>query len=71
MVAFEDFRQVATDGDILVFQVCSGAVVEVRTTRNPQLHKQFRQSIGIFEGVNQLCLLPITEELQIDAQTFF
>jgi hypothetical protein len=25
----------------------------------------------MFEGVNQLCLLPITQELQIDAQAFF
>ncbi|CUX68395.1 hypothetical protein AGR5A_pb0023 [Agrobacterium genomosp. 5 str. CFBP 6626] len=71
MVAFEDFRQAAADGDILVFQIHSGAVVEVRAPRNPHLQKQFWQSIGVFEGVNQLCLFPITQELQIDAQAFF
>lgn len=41
MVAFEYFRQVTTDGDVLVFQVHSGTVVEVRASRNPQLQKQF------------------------------
>lgn len=45
---------------------------EVRSTAyQPQLGKQFWQSIEILEGVNQPRLLPVTQEWQIDAQAFF
>tara|TARA_B100001778_G_scaffold310852_1_gene293354 strand:- start:709 stop:1143 length:435 start_codon:yes stop_codon:yes gene_type:complete len=43
-------------------------VVEVRASGNSQRGEQLWQAIHFFEGVDQLCLLPITQDLQIDAQ---
>jgi len=71
MVRFKDFRHAAADSDIFVCQAHTDPVVEVGAPRQVQLGKQFRHSIDIPKGVNQLCLLPITQDLQIDAQAFF
>lgn len=70
-VRFKDFRETVTDGGILVCQTQAGAVIEVGASGNSQLGEQFRQAIAFLKGVNQLCLLPITQDLQIDAQVFF
>lgn len=59
------------DGGILVCQTPAGAVVEVRASGNLQRGEQIWQAIHFFNGVNQLCLLPITQDLQIVAQDFF
>jgi len=46
-------------------------MVEVRTTRKIQLCKELWQAIVLPEGANQQCLLPVGQELQVDAQAFF
>jgi len=46
-------------------------MVEVRAARNAQLGKELWQAIVLPEGVNQQCLLPVGQELQIDSQAFF
>lgn len=46
-------------------------MVELRASGNSHLGKQLWQAINFLEGVNQMCLLPITQDLQIDAQVFF
>ncbi len=46
-------------------------MVEVRAKRKTQLCKELWQAIVLPEGVNQQCLLPVGQELQIDAQAFF
>ena len=45
-------------------------MVEVRATRKVQLCKELWQAIVLPEGVNQQCLLPVGQELQVDAQAF-
>jgi hypothetical protein len=46
-------------------------MVEVRAARQIQLSKELWKSIKLLEGINQQCLLPVGQELQIDAQSFF
>ena len=46
-------------------------MVKVGASRHSQLGEQFWQVINFLKGVNQLCFLPITQDLQIDAQAFF
>jgi len=46
-------------------------MVEARASRPFQPGKELWQTIELFEGVNQQCLLPVRQELQIDAQAFF
>lgn len=46
-------------------------MVEVGASGNSQLAEQLWQAVNLFKGVNQLCLLPITQDPQIDAQVFF
>lgn len=45
-------------------------MVEVGAAGNWKLGKQLWQAINFLKGVNQLGLLPITQDLQIDAQVF-
>lgn len=67
MVEFEDVGDAATNCKVLVCQVNTGAMVEVRASREFQLGKEIWQTIDTFEGVNQQCLLPVGQELQINA----
>jgi hypothetical protein len=71
VIGFEDCGNAAPNDIILVSEVHPGVMVEVRASRQTYLGEQLRQPIDIFEGVNQLCLLPISQEVQIDAQAFF
>ena len=57
--------------EVLVAHHCAGPMVEVRATCNAQLCEELRQAVMLLEGVNQQCLLPVGQELQIDAQAFF
>jgi hypothetical protein len=70
MVELEDFSDAATNSEILPCHLHTGSMVEVRTSCQPQLGKQIWQPIEIFEGVDQQCLPPIAQELQINAQAF-
>jgi hypothetical protein len=70
-VCFEYFRKAVPDGGILTCQTYPCAVVKVGAPGNLQLGEEFWQAIAIFKGVNQLCLFPIAQDLQIDAQAFF
>ena len=45
-------------------------MIEIQTARKIQLRKEFWQALVLPEGVNQP-LLPVGQELQVDAQAFF
>lgn len=62
-VRFKDLRQAVGDGGILGCQAHAGAMVEVGAAGNPKLGKQLRQAVNFLKGVNQLGLLPITQDL--------
>ena len=46
-------------------------MIKVGASRNLQPGEHFWQAKGLFKGVNQLCLFPITQGLEFDAQAFF
>jgi hypothetical protein len=46
-------------------------MIEVRTARQIERVKQRSQGLFISQGVNQHRLLPVAQELQVDAQIFF
>ena len=71
MIALEDVGHRATYLDVLVRDIEPGAMVEVRTAWQAQLVEQLRQGVRLPQGVNQLGLLPIAQELPIDAHLFF
>jgi hypothetical protein len=71
VVQFEDVCDGLPQCKVLVCHLHTGSMVKVRTARQTQLHKELWKGIELFEGVNQQCLLPVGQELQIDAQVFF
>jgi hypothetical protein len=46
-------------------------MVEVRAAWQAYLAEQVGQLVGRSQGINQLRLLPIRQELLVDAQVFF
>ena len=56
---------------VFVCHLHTSSMVKVRAPREIQLSKELWKGIELFEGVNQQCLLPVGQELQIDAQVFF
>ena len=71
MVRLKDVGDGLPHLQVLVAHRCTGPMVEVRTTRQIQLCKELWQAIVLHESVNQQCLLPVGQELQVDAQAFF
>jgi len=49
----------------------TGAMIKVRAARKIKFDEEFRERINWLQGVNQQRLLPVGQELQIDAQIFF
>ena len=56
---------------IFVGNAYRGPMVEVRAARQLELIKQRSQDVFLPQGVNQCGLLPVAQELQVDAQIFF
>ena len=71
MVLLEDVCDGLPHLEVLVASRCTGSMVEVRASCKTQLCKELRQVIVLPEGVNQQCLFPVGQELQIDVQAFF
>ncbi|MPN27914.1 hypothetical protein SDC9_175348 [bioreactor metagenome] len=71
VIGLEDLGDGLAHPHVLVSDCRAGPMVEVRATRKTQLCKELWQAIVLPEGVNQQCLLPVRQELQIDAQAFF
>ena len=71
MVRLEDLGDGLPYFKVLIAHHCTGSMVEVRAPRKTQLSKKLWQAIVLVEGVNQQCLLPVGQELQIDTQAFF
>jgi len=49
----------------------AGALVEVGTASQVKFDEQLCERVDGLQGVNQQSLLPIAQELRVDAQTFF
>ncbi len=46
-------------------------MVEVGATGQGKFGKELHKRIGVLQGVNQQCLLPVAKELRGDAQAIF
>ncbi len=71
VVALEDVRHGLTYLGVLVGHLKAGPMVEVGAAWQAYFAEQFRQRVGLFQGINQLRLLPILQVLPVDAQFFF
>ena len=48
-----------------------GAMIEVRASCQAKRFKELKHRVDLFQGINQLCLFPIAQALQVDAPVFF
>ena len=71
MIQFKDICNGKAHISILVGTPYPRPVIEVGATGEPQFSKKLRQRVSLFQGINQLRLLPIRQELRVDAQAFF
>lgn len=71
VVAIKDVGHRAAHLDVLVRALEPGQMVEEGAAWQSDGSEQLRQRIARSQGINQLDLLPIREELLVDAQIFF
>lgn len=71
VVAMEDVGDRAAHPGILVRQLATQAVIEVRAARKLESTEQVCQRIVASEGINRLSLLPARQSEGIDALAFF
>ena len=71
VIEFEDVGDRPAHASILVRNLQARPMIEVGAAGKAQLGQEIRQRMGLFEGVNQQRLLPVRQELQVDAQAFF
>ncbi|KKL35718.1 hypothetical protein WR30_18795 [Burkholderia contaminans FFH2055] len=69
VIQFKDICDGNAHTGILVGSLYPHPVIEVGAT--PQFSKELRQRVSLFQGINQRRLLPIRQELRVDAQAFF
>jgi hypothetical protein len=70
MIALEYVGDGNTGVRVFVRTPSPGAVIEVGV-RPSQVRKELLERIGVLQGVNQQCLLPVAQELRGDARPFF
>jgi hypothetical protein len=70
-IPLEDLGKCAAHLDIPVPEANLATVVEIGAARQAQRRQQFLDGMRRSQGVNQHRLLPIGQELQVDAQVFF
>lgn len=71
MIALKDLSNGKTFISIFVWLSQVGTMVKIRAAREVKFNKKFRQRIRWLQGVNQQCLFPVAQKLQIDAQVLF
>ncbi|AOL08561.1 hypothetical protein WI95_31340 [Burkholderia contaminans] len=71
VIQFKDICDGNAHTGILVGSLYPRPVIEVGATGEPQFSKELRQRVSLFQGINQRRLLPIRQELRVDAQAFF
>lgn len=71
VVALEDVRHDSANCSVLVAEFKPAPLVEVRAAWQFELSEKVGQGMRCAQGINQLCLLPVRQELPIDAQLFF
>ena len=71
VVALEDVGHRLSRFDVLVSDLEPGPMVEVGAAWQIYFSEQLRQRVSRSQGINQLRLLPIRQEMQVDAQFFF
>gem|GEM_PF-6646526 len=71
VIQFKDIRDGKAYTRILVGSLYLRPVIEVGATGEPQFSKKLRQRVSLFHGINQRRLLPIRQELRVDAQASF
>ena len=70
-IPLEDLGECAAHVDIPVPEANRATVVEIGAARQVQRRQQFLDGMSRSQGVNQHRLLPIGQDLQVDAQVFF
>ena len=71
MVALKHIGSGNAGVSVFVRPSLAGAVVEIGTASQAKFAKQLCERVDGFQGVNQQSLLPIAQELRVDAQAFF
>ena len=71
MVALEYLGDGATDFNVPVGDIQSGAMVEVRAAWQAYLGEKLDQRVRLSQGINQQRLLPIGQKLPVDVRVFF
>lgn len=71
VVALEDFGHDCSNTRVLVTEFKPSPMIEVGAAWKFELRKKVGQRMRGSQGINQLGLLPIRQELLIDAQLFF
>ena len=56
---------------ILVRALQTGSMIKVGAACKVKFGKEFWQRVGLSQGINQPCLLPIGQKWEVDAQAFF
>ena len=70
-IAFEDVGDGPTHIAIFVSNPQAGSMIETGASSKAQAGQEIWQGMGLFQGVNQPRFLPVRQELQVHAQTFF